>query len=72
MKKNNNSRVGREPRSQRLIHELMAQAKQQAQLERTKVLPSQLEGLARLIARYSWQMLIFVSGCTAAIVEWAL
>ncbi len=48
---------------------LEKQAKIQAKLEQRPLLPRQFGALARLIARYPWQINLILSGLSAVLIE---
>jgi hypothetical protein len=51
------------------IVKLQAEAKLQAKLEQQRVLPKSLDFLTNFIAKYTWQVILFLSFITALILE---
>lgn len=49
------------------IKKLESEVLFQSQLEKKQLLPKKLGGLGRLIANYSWQVILVTSGVTALI-----
>jgi len=51
------------------IIRLQQEAKFQAKLNQSRLLPKQLDYIAVFLARNSWQVIVFVSGLTALLIE---
>jgi hypothetical protein len=64
-------KITQEPLSKQaqLISELQLEAKNQAKLEKKKILPKQVDNFAYLIIRYPWQVLLIASVLTTLLVE---
>lgn len=52
-----------------IISKLQAEAKAQARLEQSRVLPRQAGAAAHLISRYPWQSLLLASLATTLLIE---
>jgi hypothetical protein len=51
------------------LTKLQIQAKMQARLEKTRILPHQVDSLASFVGRYSWQSLLIASLITTILLE---
>lgn len=52
------------------LSRLQQEASQQAKLEQHRLLPRQIDKLSSLIARYSWQVILFLALVTALFVTY--
>lgn len=50
---------------QQFLQRLQAQAKMQAGLQQSKILPPQIDELSSLIARHPWQIILLLAGLSA-------
>lgn len=52
-----------------ILNELQKEARHQAKLARTRILPSQADGVTKLISQYPWQFLLATSFLVSVIIE---
>lgn len=51
------------------LTKLQTEAKQQAKLNQSRILPQELDGLTSFVGRYPWQVLLVSSGLTSLALE---
>jgi hypothetical protein len=51
------------------LDQLQLQAKKQAKLHETRLLPRQLDSITSFVGNYPWQVLLALSGITALVIE---